>query len=190
MTIPPTNTIVIVGNRETGKTTYIYRMLGEHYIPLSSHNHPEDDVSPLIVYNIDESTRVIELNDSCITLVPDQYVPFITKILVFGSFDDEHSLYDIRFHINNHLYLNVPIDIVINKKDLRNIASSSAIESLNAVDPSQHSLHYISAKYDGNILDLFHATMNTTIVSDIGTGSESESSESESDSESSESDVN
>jgi len=168
MTIPPANNILIVGNRETGKTTYIYRVMGEVYSPLSVHNYPENDTSPLVVYNINESTRVIELNDSCITLVPDQYAPFITKILVFGSFDDEDSLYDVRFHVNNHVYLNVPIDIVINKKDLRDIASSSAIESLNMIDTTQHTIHYISAKYDGNILDLFQPPNSGTDVSDSG----------------------
>jgi len=170
MTIPPTNTILIVGNRNTGKTTYIYRAMGEHYTP-SIHNHPDDDVSPMFVYNINDSTRVIELNDSCITLVPEQYVPFITKILVFGSYDDEHSLYDIRFHINNHLYLNVPIHVVINKKDLRDIASGSAIDCLNAIDTTRHSVHIISAKYDGNILDLFQPISDVRIVSGISRSS-------------------
>lgn len=154
MTIPPTNTILIVGNRETGKTTYIYRVMGED-MP-SNHNYSQDDTSPFSIYNIDNTTRVIELNDSCITLVPEQYAPFITKILVFGAFDDEYSMYDVRFHINNHLYMDVPIEVVINKKDLREIASASSVDFLNSIDSTQHSIHFISAKYDGNILDLFH----------------------------------
>jgi hypothetical protein len=168
MTIPPTHTILIIGNRYTGKTSYIQRIIAEYDASTgaadtagaagdSSYNRQLDlestHMNPLTIHNINETIRVIELNDSCITLTPDQYVPFITKIIVFAAFDDADSIFDIQFHINNHIYLNVPIEIVINKRDRRQFANPDAIQSISSID-IRYWVHFMSAKYDGNVSNL------------------------------------
>jgi signal recognition particle receptor subunit beta len=160
MTPPPTYTCLVIGNGRTGKTTYIHRIMDEPHIPISIGANGYNYIQPLdsyTMYNVSEDTRVIELNDSAITLTPDQYVPFITKILVFASVDDEHSIYDVQFHINNHLYLNIPIEIVINKKDLIFRESSSTLHALNSLETINPTcpIHFISSKYGGNLPNLF-----------------------------------
>jgi signal recognition particle receptor subunit beta len=157
----PLQTILIVGNRTTGKTTYIQRIMGiDFYDIVDSRRRafrnsvaPEPDPVCLHYLPIPDShdvVRVIELNH--VSPIPPEYVDLIDKIIVFASFDNEYSIHDITFHANTYGFLDVPIHVVINKKDLLQNASPNIVNAVLATATLQ-SIHLISCKTDGNLLN-------------------------------------
>lgn len=166
MVPPPLYTVLIVGNRSTGKTTYIHRIMGMKWDEIEIEREQQEP-DPVILYYLpipdsDGIVRVIELNHVSATggytHVPSEYVGLINKIIVFAAFDNEYSIQDITFHTNTYSFIEAPIHAVINKKDLMENASTeiqnSAIAAVSSMQMHMiSSIHLISCKSD-NLLNL------------------------------------
>jgi hypothetical protein len=164
----PEQTILVVGNRNTGKTTLIYRNMGIFFsTPTLSQTQtliPDPAQSGMDIYMIPRLDgtyiRVIELNHgfpaadtaSGIARVPDEYRDLISKVIVVASFENEYSIHDIPYHISCYEYFQVPIHIVMNKKDLRTRENIRFLAGLLGDDESK--IHIVSCKYDANFLNI------------------------------------
>lgn len=173
MVKPPVNTILLVGSPSTGKTAYVQRLMGIGFDEIvatrrsESHNRrvprERNDNSISLHYipipDTDDVVRIIEM--AGVIPIPQEYIGLIRKMVVFAAFDNEYSIHDITFHTNTYAYLNVPVHVIINKKDLLENASTDVHNAalvaggvITAGGSAFASTHIISCKTDENVLPL------------------------------------